>query len=123
MMNGCLLDPEEFEIEPSFDNEEECEKYCKRLIEKWSPELEREMLEAFIRFYYDNMYEQWGPDDHESRRYHDQHGGDRTHLRLQLPVQNQIPCAGSFGCQRIHVALGKPHRPRKGDHHDAIDTE
>ena len=27
--------------------------------------------------------------------------------RLQLPVQNQIPCAGSFGCQRIHVALNK----------------
>jgi hypothetical protein len=26
---------------------------------------------------------------------------------LQLPVQNQIPCAGSFSCQRIHVALNK----------------
>ena len=26
---------------------------------------------------------------------------------MQLPVQNQIPCAGSFGCQRIHVALNK----------------
>ena len=25
MMNGCLLDPEEFEIEPSFDDEEEGE--------------------------------------------------------------------------------------------------
>ena len=26
---------------------------------------------------------------------------------MQLPVQNQIPCAGSFGCQRIHVVLNK----------------
>ena len=26
---------------------------------------------------------------------------------MQLPVQNQIPCAGSFGYQRIHVALNK----------------
>ena len=26
---------------------------------------------------------------------------------MQLPVQNQIPCAGSFGCQRIHVILNK----------------
>ena len=68
MMNSCLLDPEEFEIEPSFDDEEEGEEYCKRLKEKWSPELEREMLEAFIRHYYDNMYEQWGPDDPEEFR-------------------------------------------------------
>ncbi|EEG95979.1 hypothetical protein HMPREF2738_02541 [Clostridiales bacterium KLE1615] len=22
-----------------------------------------------------------------------------------LSIQNQIPCAGSFGCQRIHVIL------------------
>jgi hypothetical protein len=26
---------------------------------------------------------------------------------LPLSVQNQIPCAGSFGCQRIHVILNK----------------
>ena len=26
---------------------------------------------------------------------------------MPLSVQNQIPCAGSFGCQRIHVALNK----------------
>ena len=26
---------------------------------------------------------------------------------MPLSVQNQIPCAGSFGCQRIHVILNK----------------
>ena len=30
--------------------------------------------------------------------------------RLPLSVQNQIPCAGSFGCQRIHVILNKHDR-------------
>ncbi|MBQ8966391.1 hypothetical protein [Ruminococcus sp.] len=67
-MNNCLLDPEEFEIEPSWDEEDEGEEYCKMLVEKWSPELEKEMLEAFIRYYYDVMYEQWGPDDPEEFR-------------------------------------------------------
>ena len=26
---------------------------------------------------------------------------------MPLSVQNQIPCAGGFGCQRIHVILNK----------------
>ncbi|SEK99782.1 DUF6985 domain-containing protein [Ruminococcus albus] len=65
MQNNLLLDPERFEIVHDIDDEEKNNLYCKRLIEKWTPELEKEMLEAFIRFYYDNMYMQWGPDDEE----------------------------------------------------------
>lgn len=53
MLNNLLLNPKEFEIE---------------LIEKWTPQLETEMLEAFIRLYYDEMYEQWGPDDEEESK-------------------------------------------------------
>ena len=68
MQNGLLLDPEEFEIEDELDDEETTEDYCRRLIEKWTPELENEVLQAFIKFYYDNMYEQWGPDDEEESK-------------------------------------------------------
>ena len=66
MLNNLLLNPKEFEID-----EEDGGKgfiYCKRLIEKWTSQLEMEMLEAFIRLYYDEMYEQWGPDDEEESK-------------------------------------------------------
>ena len=68
MSNLLLLDPDEFDIDLMIDDEEKNDFYCKRLIEKWTPELESEMLEAFIRLYYADMYEQWGPDDEEERR-------------------------------------------------------
>lgn len=42
--------------------------YCKKLIEKWIPQLECEMLGAFIHLYYDDMYENWGPDDEEESK-------------------------------------------------------
>jgi len=59
-----LLNPEEFKI----DDRDKGAIYCKRLIEKWTPRLETEMLEAFIRLYYDEMYENWGPDDEEESK-------------------------------------------------------
>ena len=68
MQGNLLLDPEEFEINDAIDDEETTENYCRRLIEKWTPELENEVLQAFIKFYYDNMYEQWGPDDEEESK-------------------------------------------------------
>ena len=68
MQGNLLLDPEEFEIDDAIDDEETTESYCRRLIEKWTPELENEVLQAFIKFYYDNMYEQWGPDDEEESK-------------------------------------------------------
>ena len=58
MLNNLLLNPEEFIIDEN--DEMDGEKgviYCKRLIEKWNPQLETEMLEAFIHLYYDEMYE------------------------------------------------------------------
>lgn len=71
MINKGLLNPKDFEI-----NEDCCEDVekgivtCKRLIESWTPELENQMLEAFIKLYYDDMYEQWGPDgEEESKQY------------------------------------------------------
>ena len=63
MQNGLLLDPEEFEIDVALYGKEEDKIYCKELIEKWTPQLETEMLEAFIRYYNDEMVGQWGPDD------------------------------------------------------------
>lgn len=69
MINKGLLNPKKFEI-----NEDYCENMekgivaCKRLIEKWTQELEKQMLEAFIKLYYDDMYEQWGPDGEEERK-------------------------------------------------------
>lgn len=64
MQNNLLLNPEEFKI----DDRDKGAIYCKRLIEKWTPRLETEMLEAFIRLYYDEMYENWGPDDEEESK-------------------------------------------------------
>ena len=68
MQGNLLLDPEKFEIDDAIDDEETTETHCRRLIEKWTPELENEVLQAFIKFYYDNMYEQWGPDDEEESK-------------------------------------------------------
>ncbi len=66
MLNNGLLNPENFEIdEDCCEDVETCIEACNRLIEKWTPELENEMLEAFIKLYYAEMYEQWGPDDEE----------------------------------------------------------
>ncbi len=60
-----LLNPEEFEIDTLNEEKEKGVACCKKLIEQWNPQLETEMLEAFIRLYYDEMYGQWGPDDEE----------------------------------------------------------
>lgn len=61
MINNRLLNPKNFVIDE--DCCEDAEKgiaACKRLIEKWTPELETLMLDAFIKLYYDEMYKQWG---------------------------------------------------------------
>ena len=68
MANNLLLNPKEFEIDEFDEDQRKNSDYCKRLIEKWTPELEAQMLEAFIRLYYDEMYEQWGPDDEEESK-------------------------------------------------------
>ncbi len=66
MLNNGLLDPKDFEIdEDCCEDIEEGIDACKRLIDRWTPELETQMLKAFIKLYYDDMYEQWGPDDEE----------------------------------------------------------
>ena len=71
MITKGLLNPKDFKI-----NEDYCENVdkgiiaCQSLIENWTPELENQMLEAFIKLYYNDMYEQWGPDDgEESKEY------------------------------------------------------
>jgi len=66
MLNNLLLNPKEFVIEE--DDGEKGRSCCESLIEKWTPELETKMLEAFIRLYYEEMYEQWGPDDEEESK-------------------------------------------------------
>ena len=53
MLNKLLLNPKEFKIHESDEDGGKGTIYCKRLIEKWTPQLETEMLEAFIRLYYD----------------------------------------------------------------------
>lgn len=70
MQNKLLLNPMDFEIDDEIDEEMEIDGavYCKRLVEKWTPELETEMLEAFIRLYYDEMYNQWRPDNEEDNK-------------------------------------------------------
>lgn len=71
MLNNTLLNPKDFEIEDDFcEDVEKGIAACKRLIAKWTPELETQMLEAFIKLYCDDMYKQWGPDDkEESKEY------------------------------------------------------
>lgn len=66
MLNNLLLNPKEFVIEEV--DGEKGRICCESLIEKWTPELETKMLEAFIRLYYEEMYEQWGPDDEEKSK-------------------------------------------------------
>ena len=68
MQEKLLLNPEKFEIDVYYGDVEEGVTCCKRLIEKWTPQLENEMLEAFIHFYYEEMYEMWGPDDEEESK-------------------------------------------------------
>lgn len=68
MQSDLLLNPKEFEIDKLDEDGEKGVIYCEKLIEKWTPQLETEMLEAFIRFYYEEMYEQWGPDDEEESK-------------------------------------------------------
>ena len=68
MTNNLLLNPKEFEIDEIDEDGRKNSIYCRKLIEKWTPELEAKMLEAFIRLYYDEMYEQWGPDDEEESK-------------------------------------------------------
>ena len=69
MLKNLLLNLKEFVIEEieGIDGENN-DIYCKRLIENWTPQLETEMLEAFIRLYYDEMYGNWGPDDEEESK-------------------------------------------------------
>lgn len=71
MLNNILLDLKNFEINQSdCDDFEKCEAACERLIANWTSELETQMLEAFIRLYYEDMYKQWGPDNEkESQEY------------------------------------------------------
>lgn len=68
MQNNLLLNPNDFEIDEFAGDVEQGEIYCRKLIDKWTPQLETEMLEAFIRLYYDEMYESWGPDDEEESK-------------------------------------------------------
>ena len=57
-----LLNPKNFEIDEEYNEDVEGgAAACQRLIEKWTPQLENEMLLAFIKLYYDEMYQQWGP--------------------------------------------------------------
>ena len=71
MVKNMLLNPKEFDVD--VDDCEDKKKglaACNRLIDKWTPELETKMLDAFIKFYDDEMYQQWGPDDEgESKEY------------------------------------------------------
>ena len=70
MENRLLLDPDKFNIEVYIDDEEINETYCNKLIENWTSELETETLQAFINYYYKDMYQNWGPDDEEeSKKY------------------------------------------------------
>lgn len=69
MLNNGLLNPKDFEIdEDCCEDIEKGMEACERLIDRWTPELEAQMLNAFIKLYYDDMYEQWGPDDEEESK-------------------------------------------------------
>ena len=45
MQNSLLLNPKEFIIDELGEDGGKGTIYCKRLIEKWTPQLENEMLE------------------------------------------------------------------------------
>lgn len=69
MLDKGLLNHKDFKIDE--DCCEDVEKgivACKRLIDRWTLELETQMLNAFIKLYYDEMYEQWGPEDEEESK-------------------------------------------------------
>lgn len=71
MLNNTILNPKEFNIDEEFhdySNQEKCITSCEKLIEKWTTELETQMLEAFIKLYYDDMYNQWGPNEAEENK-------------------------------------------------------
>ena len=68
MPENLLLNPKEFKIVELDEDGGKGALSCKRLIENWTPQLETEMLEAFIRLYYDDMYRNWGPDDEEESK-------------------------------------------------------
>lgn len=63
-----MLNPNKFKIEETIVEGKRNSIYCKRLMEKWTPQLENEMLEAFIHLYYEDMYKNWGPDDEEESK-------------------------------------------------------
>lgn len=65
MANNLLFNTAEFKIVEGDGDGEKGAIYCKKLIESWTPKLETEMLEAFIRLYNDEMYGNWGPDNEE----------------------------------------------------------
>ncbi len=69
MLNNILLSPKNFKIN-QYDCEdwEKCKVACERLKANWTSDLETQMLEAFIRLYYEDMYKQWGPDDEEENQ-------------------------------------------------------
>ena len=68
MPENLLLNPKEFKIVELDEDGGKGALSCKRLIENWTPQLETEMLDAFIRLYYDDMYGDWGPDDEEESK-------------------------------------------------------
>lgn len=66
--DGLLLNSQEFKIEQAdIEDEEQNTLICKRLIEKWTPELETQVLDAFVDFYCGERAENLDPDDEESK--------------------------------------------------------
>ena len=63
MQDGLLLDPQKFEIFEERGSGKQGVLACEKLREHWTPQLEAEMLEAFIRLYYDDLYRESGPVD------------------------------------------------------------
>ncbi|WP_315109731.1 hypothetical protein [Clostridium intestinale] len=58
MLNNGLLNPKDFEIDEDYcEDTEKGMEACERLIDRWTPDLEDQMLNAFIKLYYDDMYE------------------------------------------------------------------
>ena len=66
MQNNELLNPRDFVIaESGCEDTKKAVSACQKLIKSWTPELENQMLKAFVKLYYDKMYQRWGPDDEE----------------------------------------------------------
>lgn len=74
MSKETLLKPSDFDVDPGlvdYENEGGTKKEieaCNLLLEKWNPELEKEVLDAFIKYYNEEMKLQWGPDDKEESK-------------------------------------------------------